>query len=91
MNVYEIDIWQQVKHNDKFSHTVTRLQLVHALNEERAKKKVILAESKAWNDGGSLTIEASPEFIYRIEKTGTVTKQLYYEYSDGRSPRRVKV
>jgi len=90
MNVYEIDIWKQVKRNGEFSHTVTRLELVHALNEERAKKKVILAESRKW-DSSNLMIEASSEFIYNIRKTGIVTKKQYYEYSDGRSPRRVKV
>ncbi len=89
MNVYEVDIWYQVRHNDKFSHTVTRTKLIHALNEERAKKKITLKPSVT-RETGTLKIEASPEFIYSIRKTGTVTKQMYYEYSDGRNPRPVR-
>ncbi len=88
MNVYEIDIWRSVKHNGEFSHTVQRKEIIHALNEERAKKRITLAESKTWDSDG-LKTEVSSEFIYRIAKTGTVRKKLYYEYSDGRSPRAV--
>lgn len=88
MQVYEIDIWRQVKRNGEFSHTVQRMELVHALNEKRAKTKVTLVEGRTWDNGGQ-HLEVSGEFIYAIRKTGTVTKQLYYEYSDGRSPRRV--
>ena len=88
MNVYEIDIWRSVKHNSKFSHTVSRVELIHALNEERAKKKITLAEGKT-QEVGTLTLEVSDEIIYTIKKTGTVTKQMYYVYSDGRNPRPV--
>ena len=88
MNVYEIDIWCQVRHNDKFSHTVTRTELIHALSEERAKKKITLKPSVT-REIGTLKIEASTEFIYAIRKAGTVTKQMYYEYSDGRSSRQL--
>ncbi len=84
MNVYEIEIWRQVKHNDKFSHTITRMELIHARNEERAKAKITLAQEK--RQSGIMEIVVSSEFIYAIRKTGTVTKQLYYEYSDGRTP-----
>ena len=85
MNVYEVDIWRSVTHNGKFSHNATRQQLVHALNEERARGKVLLAKAKDWESG--MKIEASEEVIYSIKKTGTVTKQMFYVYSDGRSPR----
>lgn len=86
MNVYEFDIWYQVNHNGKFSHTVTRMQLVHALNEERAKKHVTLREGGT-RETGSLTIDFTAEVIYATRKTGTVTKQMFYVYSDGRTPR----
>ena len=90
MNTYEFDIWYQVDHNGKFSHTVTRSELIHALNEEMAKKKIILQPSSTWNAGnGTLKIEATAEFIYATRRTGTVTKQVYYVYSDGRRPRPV--
>ncbi|MCK5016431.1 MAG: hypothetical protein KAS32_05090 [Candidatus Peribacteraceae bacterium] len=89
MNVYDIDIWRSVHHGDKFSHNATRYQLVHALNEERAKRKVILAEEKTW-ENGSLVIRASSEVIYSIRKAGTVTKHLFYVYSDGRTSRPVR-
>jgi len=87
MRVYEIDIWRSVYHGDKFSHTTTRLELVHALNEERAKKKITLDGEKTWGQEA----RASSETIYRIKKTGTVTIKPYYVYSDGRSPRPVRV
>ncbi len=90
MNVYEINIWRSVYHGGKFSHTGTRMELIHALNEERAKSRITLAKEKTW-ESGTLLIRASSETFYSVRKTGTVTKQLYYEYSDGRSPRRVKV
>lgn len=86
MNTYEFDIWYQVKHNGKFSHTVTRTQLVHALNEERARNKITLQKGKTWSNAG-LEIVSSDEFIYSVRKTGTVRKQMFYVYSDGRSPR----
>lgn len=89
MNVYEIDVWRQVKNNGEFSHTVTRLELIHALNEERAKKKITLAEPKTYQRD-NITTEVTGEFIYRITRTGTVTIQPYYKYSDGRSPRPVR-
>jgi len=88
MNVYEIDIWQSVYNGDAFSHTVQRTELIHALNEARARNKIKLAKEKIW-ESGSTQIKASAEFIYSIRKTGTVTKQLYYVYSDGRTPRPV--
>ena len=89
MNVYELDIWRTVKHNGSYSHTATRVELIHALNEERAKKKITLAKGKT-QEVGTLTLEVSSETIYTIRKTGTVTKQMYYVYSDGRNPRPVK-
>jgi len=89
MNVYEVDIWCSVKHSGEFSHTSLRHQLVHALNEERAKKRVTLALARTMGSEPHL-IEASAEFIYCIRKTGTVTKQMYYVYSDGRPSRPVK-
>jgi len=89
MNVYDVDIWRGVYHNEKFSHTAIRYQLVHALNEERARKRITLEREKTWKNG-SLEIRASDEVISSIRKAGTVTKQLYYEYSDGRTPRPVK-
>ena len=88
MNVYGIDIWRSVKHNGKFSHTVTRFELVHALNEERAKKKITLAKGCTWGKEPTV-VETSDEFIYAIRKSGVVTKQMYYVYSDGRTPRPV--
>jgi len=88
MNVYEFDIWTQVKHNGEFSHTVMRVDVVHALNEERARKKITLHKGKVWKDGG-LEISSSDEFVYGVTKTGTVTIRPYYVYSDGRTPRPV--
>ena len=88
MNVFEIDIWCRVQHNGEFSHTVTRIELIHALNEERARQKITLKKGGTRNSNG-LTVDWSDEFIYMVRKAGTVTKQLYYEYSDGRHPRRV--
>ena len=88
MNVYEIDVWKQVKRDGEFSHTCTRLELIHALNEERAKKKITLAQEKTWESGPSKFVVSS-EFIYAVRKTGTVVKKMHYVYSDGRSPRRV--
>ncbi len=89
MNVYEIDIWCGVKHSGVFLHNAIRFELVHALNEERARKRIKLAEVKTMGSEPHL-IEVSAEFIYSVRKTGTVTKQMYYVYSDGRSPRPVK-
>ena len=90
MNTYEIDIWRSVYHDGKYSHTATRVELIHALNENRAKAKITLAPEKTYNSGPSHTVMASKEVIYSIRKTGTVTIQPYYVYSDGRSPRPVK-
>ena len=89
MNVYEFDIWCGVKRNGEYSHTSTRRQLVHALNEARAKKKIVLAEAKTWG-AGEQKIDVSNEYVYAVRRTGTVTKQMYYVYSDGRSARSVK-
>lgn len=85
MNAFELDIWKQVKHNGKFSHTVTRMRLIHARNEREARGKVKLAEGET-SLTGTLEIEVSAEFIYSCRKIGTVRKQLYYKYSDGRRP-----
>ena len=90
MNVYEVDIWCSVKHSGVFSHTSTRTELIHALSEDRARNKVILSEAKIMGSEPHL-VEASSEFIYSIIKTGTVTKQMYYEYSNGRPPRPVRM
>ena len=89
MNVYEFDIWRSVKHSGEFSHNATRYQLVHALNEERARKKVTLSQAKAMGIEPHL-IEVAREFIYSVRKTGTVTIQPYYVYSGGRTPRPVR-
>ena len=85
MNVYEFDIWYQVKHDGKFSHTVTRTQLVHALNLERARRKITLKPAVS-RSIGPLEVEASDEFIYAVKRTGTVIKRMFYVYSDGRRP-----
>jgi len=87
MNVYEADIWCQVKRGGVFSHTVVRRQSIHALNEERARKKITLKKGYVRDNP---PLEVTDEFIYRIKETGTVTKQMCYVYSDGRSPRPVK-
>lgn len=89
MNVYEIDIRCILKHNSKFVHTPRRVELIHALNEERAKKKITLAKGKI-QEVGTLILEVSSETIYAIRKTGTVTKQMCYVYSDGRNPRPIR-
>ena len=89
MNVYEADIWRSVYHNDKYSHTVQRKQLIHAMNKELAEKKITLEPEKIWGKE-PLIVKASSEIIYRLERTGTVTIQPYYVYSDDRSPRPVK-
>ena len=89
MNVYDIDIWCSVRHSGVFSHTATRYQMVHALNEERAKKKVELSPARTMGKKPHL-VEASAEVIYSIRKSGIVTKQMFYVYSDGRTPRPVK-
>lgn len=88
MNAFEIDIWRQVKHNGKFSHTVTRVELIHARSEQEAKGKVKLTEGKTYINSNP-EIEVSAEFIYSCRKIGTVRKQLYYEYSNGRRPIKV--
>ena len=90
MNTYEADIWRSVYHDEKFSHNATRRQLIHALNEERAKVKITLAAARSYNSGPAHTIRVSSETIYSLKKTGTVTIQRYYVYSDGRPPRPVK-
>lgn len=89
MNVYEAHIWCRVKHNGEFSHNGQRFELIHALNEERARKQIVLADSKTWGEG-TQRVDIASEFIYSIEKTGTVKKQMYYVYSNGRSPRPCK-
>ena len=90
MNVYEITIWRSCKHDGVFSHNASRLELVHALNEERARKKITLSTARKYEADGQYTIETSGEFIYSVRKTGTVKKQIFYVYSDGRNPRPVK-
>ena len=88
MQAFDIEIWRQVEHNGKFSHTVPRVELIHARNEQEAKGKVKLVEGKT-QMVGDLEIQVSNEFIYSCRKIGTVRKVLFYEYSDGRTPRRV--
>jgi len=96
MNVYEVDIWKSVKHNGIFSHNIQRKLVIHAVNEQKARSKTLrtLASSSTQHSVGTvtngLTIEVSPEYIYGIQKTGTVIKRMYYEYSDGRNPRPVE-
>ena len=65
-----------------------RVELIHARNEQEAKGKIELTVGKTYVTG-NLKIEASAEFIYSCKKIGTVKKQLYYEYSDGRRPIKV--
>lgn len=89
MNYYEADIWCSVYHSGQFSHTATRLQLVHAMNEEQAKKKIKLNPERIMGKP-PYEVKASAEAIYRLEKGGTVTIQPYYVYSGSRSPRPVK-
>ena len=90
MNVYEIDIWKSVKHNGVFSHNILRKVVIHSVNEEKARSKALLMlASSSTNKLPDLLIEVSPENIYGIQKTGTVIKRMYYEYSDGRAPRPV--
>lgn len=88
MNAYEVDIWCGVKRDGQWSHNVTRRELVHALNESKARQKITLAPAKTVH-AACETIEVSAEFVYSIRKTGTVTIQRMYVYSDGRSPRPV--
>ena len=89
MNVYEAHIWRSVYHSGQFSHTATRTQLIHALNEGRAKQKIVLAPEKVMGIEPH-TVKASAEVIYALRKVGTVTIQRFYVYSDGRSPRPVR-
>ena len=89
MNVYEVDIWRSVNHNGKFSHTVQRFEVIHALNEELAKKKITLDKAKSYGKE-PLIVDVTSEYIYRIKKAGTVTKQMFYVYSSGRNPRPVE-
>ncbi len=89
MNVYEVYIWRSVKRSGEFSHNAERVALVHARNEAEAKGKVELEPPKVYGESLGF-VEISGEFIYSVTKTGTVTKQLMYVYSDGRSPRPTK-
>ena len=89
MNVFEADIWASVYHGDKFSHTTIRYQLIHAMSEEQAKKKIILKPEKATTIGNGLTIKSHNEFIYALRQSGTVCIKPFYVYSDGRSSRPV--
>ena len=88
MNVYEFYIWCSVTNGGEFSHNAERFQLVHSLNEKRARKKVTLEQPKTMGTEPHL-VEVSGEFIYSIKKTGNVKKQMFYVYSDGRAPRPV--
>ncbi len=85
MNVFEFDIWKQVLHNGKFTHTIPRMQLVHAMSKESAREKLSLAKGSTQMVGNT-EIKVSNEFVYGVRRTGTVTRQMYYEYSDGRQP-----
>ena len=89
MNVYEITLFQGVYHGEKGDIFITNNQrelVIHALNEERAKKKITLKSG----EDKSPHYRTTPEVIYSIKRTGTVTIQPYYVYSDGRSPRPIK-
>ena len=88
MNAFEIELWVGVRHNGKFSHNVIRTELIHARNEQEARGKIMLKGGTTYVTG-TLKIEASTEYLYSCKKIGTVRKQLYYEYSDGRRPIRV--
>ena len=71
MNAYVIEIWRSVKHNDKFSHTINRFEIIHSRNEAEAKNKITLAQGYIQNLP-ALQIEVSSEFIYSAKKIGTV-------------------
>ena len=81
MNVYEFMIWTAVRHNGNFSHNIERIERIHAMNEERARGKIILKETTQ-QMVGTLKLEASREYIYSTRRIGTVVKRMYYEYSD---------
>ena len=85
MNAYLVDIWTGVKHNNKFSHNVQRVELVHARNENEAKTKVTLVKGYK-KLVGDLALDVSNETIYSVRKIGTVRIKRCYVYSDGRSP-----
>jgi hypothetical protein len=89
MNVYEITIFKSVYHGengDKFITNNSRTEVIHALNKERAVKKITLKPAEI----NLPHYRTGAEFIYNIKKTGTVVIKPYYEYSDGRIPKPVK-
>lgn len=88
MNVYKADIWCSMYHSNVFSHTSVRTQLIHALNKDRAKKKIKLAAERIMGKEPNI-VKASAETIYDLRKVGTVTIKPYYVYSNGRDPRPV--
>jgi hypothetical protein len=49
MNVFEIEIWQSVKHNDKFICNIQRTELVHAMSEAKARQKITLKPAQVNN------------------------------------------
>jgi hypothetical protein len=83
VNAYKLHIWTAVKHNGKFTHNVQRRKIVHARNSDEAKGKVKLKEAKSYNLPNTFMVETSAEYIYQVEKIGTVIIQPYYVYSDG--------
>lgn len=89
MNTYEASIWRSVYHSGRFSHTAIREQLIHALNEKLAIKKITLQPIKTWGKEPHI-IEAKEERIYSLRKTGTVVIKPFYVYSDGRRPVPIK-
>ena len=82
---FRVYIWRSVKHNGEFVVNNERTEIVHARNEDEAKSKVVLAPAK--HHDGNLTIDVSAEFIYGVEKIGTVkvVTRKFYEYSNGLS------
>ena len=86
MNAYRISVWKSVTHNGEFSHNLAREELIHARNAAEAEGKIILAPAALHGMHG-LSIGVSSEIIYSTEKIGTVTKQLFYVYSGGSTPR----
>lgn len=83
---FRVDIWYSVKHNGKFVVNNNRLEIVHARNADEARRKIVLEPAKQ-HIVGDLTIDSSAEFIYSIEKIGTVkvVTRKFYEYSNGLS------
>ena len=89
MNAYEVDVWRGVQHNGKFSHNDSRVELIHARNEEEARKKITLREGHVDGLTSGLNINVSSESIYSVRKIGTVKIGRFYVYTDSEGSTRV--